>query len=366
VPACGAHGAGLRRAAFTRRCLLVLVGLIAACGGVSRPAAGPPASVVSSGTVVHAPAPREGHGLLVVRDRQLLVRDMTSGTEREIRRAPPGAFYAYPRWSPDGARIAYVVTTLPTGAPNEDWGSNVAVSAADGTDEQLVFQRGQSGTQVEGIEWTADGAGLYLGILEQEMRGGLPAGSKLALDRLDLASGARTTIAGDAAYPTAAPGGGRIAFLTFGNDGRPGGLWTARPDGTDRTLLLRAANPGDRFAGLRWPRFSPDGSSIAFGAVEAANADLSPPACRTGLHWPWQPRIAAAHGPPIDIWLITSSGGEPRKVADLREDDPYLAWSPDGTAMAVIATCGLYRLSLGSEEPQKIGPGGTQLQIDWR
>ena len=132
--------------------------------------------------------------------------------------------------------------------------------------------------------------------------------------------------------------------------------------GTDQRLLVPVP---ERFAGLRWPRFSPDGKRIGFGAVEPSAASFLAPECREGARRWWQPRVAAAHGPPIDLWSIPADGGTPEKLADLGEDDPAIVWSPDGSTIAVIAGCGLYTLPMGGV-PQRIDRGAWYSQIDWR
>jgi dipeptidyl aminopeptidase/acylaminoacyl peptidase len=375
------------------RFLVIAVCLAAACGdrGASRAAREPAIQTVrpASGTSVSAAAfpsappatlpvgapntttgspatgPAPDRGLLLVRERLLLVRDMVNGREYVLRGAGPGTQYAYPRWSPDGKRIAYVIQTPATGQRDLNWGGNVAISAADGSDERLVFERAGPGTTIEGLAWTADGSGLLLGINEQEIKDGRFLGSHLRLERLDLAGGRRTVLAEDAAYPAAAPDGSRIAFLSYSREGGPDGLWTARPDGSDRRLLVRSGD-GQAFAGLRWPRWSPDGRLIAFGGIDAASAGLPPPVCPSGFRWPWQPRVAEAHGPPVDVWVVATGGGAPERLAELHEDDPYLAWSPDGGALAALGACGLYRVPAAGGTAEKVGQGAVLAQIDWR
>lgn len=75
--------------------------------------------------------------------------------------------------------------------------------------------------------------------------------------------------------------------------------------------------------------------------------------------------MQVAHGPPIDLWAIPAGGGEPERLGEMREDDPYLAWSPDGASIAVMGVCALYRVTPG-ETPRKLARGSSQSQIDWR
>jgi dipeptidyl aminopeptidase/acylaminoacyl peptidase len=309
------------------------------------------------------PEPVE-HGLLLVRDLQLLLRDMTTGVEYEIKKRPTAdTYYAFPRWKPDGAKIAYVIAAQVSTA-GQNVGSDVAVSNVDGSNEQIVFTHEKAGTTVEGIDWTPDGQGLYLTIIEPEIRDGRFVGSTMRLDRLDLASGTRTPVAQGAAYPTAARDGSRIAYLTYTGGDRPAGMWTARPDGTDARLIVPL---GSDIAGLRAPRFSPDSQTLAFGAVETADANqLASQTCGSGRRWPWQPPVASAHGPPVDLWRVAADGTKLQKLDDLNEDDPSVAWSPDGSTVAAIGTCGLFLFPLNEGRAEKVAPGALLSQMDWR
>jgi Tol biopolymer transport system component len=256
------------------------------------------------------------------------------------------------------------VIAAQVGGAGQNVGSDVAVSNVDGSNERIVFTHEKPGTTIEGIDWSPDGQSLYLSIIEPEIRDGRFAGSTMRLDRLEVASGARTTITQGAAYPTVARDGSRIAYLTYSGGERPAGLWTARPDGSDARLIVPL---GESIVGFRAPRFSPDSQQLAFGAVEAADANLmASTICGSGSRWPWQPRVASAHGPPVDLWIVAADGSGLRRLDDLNEDDPSVAWSPDGSSIAAIGTCGLFVRPLNGDRAEKVAPGALLSQMDWR
>ncbi|MGB6934778.1 MAG: winged helix-turn-helix domain-containing protein, partial [Acidobacteriaceae bacterium] len=92
--------------------------------------------------------------------------------------------------------------------------------------------------------------------------------------------------------------GSRVAWTTV-----PGGtLWQSKADGSDRRELT--------FPPIRalFPRWSPDGTRIAFVAQEP--------------------------GKPSKIYIVPAAGGfaEPVTVGELNDSDP--SWSPDGNALA--------------------------------
>jgi Tol biopolymer transport system component len=347
----------LRRPALLGVAILLVA--LTACSGKDSTSSAPTAT----GTMA-ARASAAGHGLLIPRDQRLLLRDMKDGKDYVVKpSAPANVFYAWPRWSPDGRQIAYVLNTQYTGLPNQDWGADIAVSDADGSNERVVYQHPQAGVTIEGLAWLPDGSGFIAGFLETTIKDGRFIGQTLRLDRYEIATGARRTIAEEAAYPTVAPDGSRIAYIAFSTSDGPGGLWTANPDGSDARLLVPTSG---RFLDILSPRYSPDGRTIAFAAV-AGNADAKPGrGDRAAFRWPWQARVAAAHGLPMDVWTVPADGGEPRKLTDMLEDEPSPAWSPDGAEIAIIAAGGLYVVPSAGGSPRKVGLGGTQTQIDWR
>lgn len=310
-------------------------------------------------------------GLLWVRDQQLLLRNMENDKDFEIRRTDSaGTYYNFPRWSPDGRSIAYVITTQFTAAPGQDWGSDVAISATDGSGERIVFKRSAPGTTVEGIAWSGDGRGLYLAILETTIRDNRFLGQTQRFVLLDIESGTEQPIGEEASYPTVSPDGSRIAYVTAGVNERPGGLWTARPDGSDARLVVRVPPEFDL---IRAPKFSPDGSRIAFTAAKVGAGTAASPRQAVAhqprpepRRWPWEPRIAAAHGPPLDIWSVPAAGGPATRLTSFLAEDLAFAWSPDGTELALLAVTGLYVLPLPDGQPREIGPGALEAQVDWR
>ena len=84
---------------------------------------------------------------------------------------------------------------------------------------------------------------------------------------------------------------GRIAFTYLGD------IWVANDNGSDPERLT------DNKARDMLPRFSPDGTQIAFSSNRAGN---------------------------YDVYVIPAAGGKPRQLTFHSADDQVLGWTPDG------------------------------------
>jgi Tol biopolymer transport system component len=75
--------------------------------------------------------------------------------------------------------------------------------------------------------------------------------------------------------------------------------------------------------------------------------------------------VAYAHGEPWSVWTVRTDGSDPRRASSLQEDEPLVAWSPDGTRLAVYGTGGLWVVAAnGAFEPRRVAEGSFGA-IDW-
>ncbi len=151
-------------------------------------------------------------------------------------RIGPGA---YPQWSPNGRQLLSSYQGTPV------------IMNTDGTG---VHQVSLSGGIIAGANWSPDGSRISVA-----MR---PVPGSVTMFVVDTNGANLRQISFGASYdqqPEWAPSGDRIVFsrgLAF-----DGGLWIARTDGSGESLLT----PGTNFG----PRWSPDGSRIAFMAPDS-------------------------------------------------------------------------------------------------
>ncbi len=189
---------------------------------------------------------------------------MAVGTGQPVRLVHGEDAYGYPAWSPDGHRIAYT-----------DFGPEnpgiFSVPAVGGTPEILVGAEGS------------------------------------AIPRA----------------PDFSPDGNWLAYCAADADGGPRCIQLLSLSTRE---VRRLTEPAESAGGDFRPRFSPDGTRIAF--------------VRSSVH-------------AEEIAVVSLEGGEPRQfdVSDHELSD--IAWSPDGGTIIFLASDGLWRQPLAGGEPHR-------------
>jgi TolB protein len=222
--------------------------------------------------------------------------------------AAPGVHAAYPGAN---GRIAYQIE-------NDDGSSDIWWANPDLSDpEQLTF----SGTDGDPA-WSADGHMLTFATQRYATAPpGPEPGFRVDVMTLDVATGAEKRLTTPAALneqPSFSPDGRRIVFaMSDPWQGIASGIYTMRAsDGGDLREVIGTPQSG---AYVLYPRFSPDGSRIAFAAVQ---------------FFEWDHRGAAQGNGAI--YVVNADGTGLRRLTPWGFLLDYVVeWSPDGNQLVM-------------------------------
>jgi dipeptidyl aminopeptidase/acylaminoacyl peptidase len=121
--------------------------------------------------------------------------------------------------------------------------------------------------------------------------------------------------------PRFSPDGSTIAFVVTTVDQkqnrRRSAIWSVPSDGSREPITLTTAPQSSNS-----PRWSPDGKAIAFLSARPAPGDAAGETTRT------------------QVWLLPLGGGEPRRVTNLLNGVTSFQWSPDGTKLVAVGRSG--------------------------
>ena len=216
----------------------------------------------------------------------------------------------FPSLSPDGSTMAFV--------DEVDGRSQVWVrSVTDGPATQitLVDQAG-----LEWTRWSPSGNEIYFnyagGIWSVPAVGGVP--------RNIIARGKNPSVSAD---------GRTLAYEGLGGADGDLGIWIASADGTNSTRVI------DRpFISTSTPAISPDGHSIVF--------------------------FQSSGGPMGDLWVVSSSGGTPRRLTFDDTEGGTPTWTPDGQFVIFSSkrtgSHTLWRIPVGGGEAEPMTSGAGE------
>jgi Tol biopolymer transport system component len=271
---------------------------------------------------------------------------------------PPqqGDLLADPAVSPDGSQIAYVVLAPPE--RSFDAGSDLWVSNRDGGEARMVYKHETPNQQVRLPRWSDDAHVLSI-VQEPAVKNGFST-FVFTLERIAIADGKRDKLAEDI-----------IAFDL--SPDRAHGVYAQLSETTGETLATGDASGGNltTIVGLdqnlqpfNSPRYSPDGSKIAFASADQTGATADQRYV-SALPIEGPPPAPALDGLPEDIWVVDATGGKAQRVAVLKEDLPTLTWSGDGKHIYVLGANATYDVNLVNGNTAKLGEGSFHAQIAW-
>jgi Tol biopolymer transport system component len=183
------------------------------------------------------------------------IANVDGSNVQEFGRTNAAGEAAAPRWSPDGTKIVY------QGKPtNQEIGNLYVLDVTTGRAERITdLESMEAGIWWMGPTFSFDGQTVYFSKPRIAGIGDSDAGQHWDIWSVPASGGEPTLIRRDAQMADLSPDGNSLAYLEAksGDGGfATGGLYMARPDGTDARKL--ANGPADL------PRWSPDGTRIAY------------------------------------------------------------------------------------------------------
>lgn len=334
--------------------------LTVACGGGSSRYG--PLATPGAKTAATAGASSGGSGpgsLIITVPEGLSEYSIKDGTSKPlIKPAGDSTFLLDPALSADARLLAYVVQPPPrVQGTKYDAGSDLWVANRNGSGQHAVFTHDTPNQAVRYPQW--EDAGHILAIVMEIANSGGTTNVTYVLERIDAATGQRTRLLSDVLAFGLAPDGKHAVYAKL----------SPQTGETLNTIEIGAENEAtlvgidQNLSPFNSPRYSPDGTKIAFAAADQTGA-------RANLQYVTVSGFGRDAGPPLDglpedIWTIAAAGGPPQRVADLKEDLPALAWGGGGKHIYVVGASGLYDVNLENGNSTRIGEGSFHAQIIW-
>lgn len=263
---------------FAARSLPLLL-ILAGCGGDGTapvPPAAPSHDLLFEGILETVP--------------ELLLLDAVDGGIRRL--LPPGTLARDPAPSPDGLRIAFVISD------EDQWTGDIWVVNRDGTGLTRITGAPEMDDQPA---WSPDGGRIAFRSYRTGRDGDIWVMGDDGADPVNLTPDPLPGVL-DERRPAWSPDGGRIVFAT--NAAGNVDLWTMKADGSDLRQITATIDLDTE------PCWSPDGRSIAF---RRSSNDLG-----------------------SDICVVPASGGEAVRLA-LPGIQRLPAWTPDGEGLVFVS-----------------------------
>lgn len=320
--------------------LLVMGALVLSCSGGS---SGAGASCLATGS-----------GLRFL----LASQDGISESQGGIRAKPflswsDGSYPLDPALSPNCGKVAFALQPPATVLANGgvDFGSDLYVANRDGSGQTLLLRHQAVAEFIRTPAWLSETDLLYT------VRGRTPQGlADFRIERMNVAGGRSSRVVDWGVDPAISRDYRQVAYVAIDPTTQEETLTLASADFTSRRPLVTATSKLALFSSMV---FSPDGTRIAFAAV-----DLTAPP-EPGAAAPAPGGVFATHPFAQDVWIVNTDGSGLKRLAEIAENMPSLTWSGDGAALYAIGPMSLWRIDPQTGRAEAIGAGVPLGQIIW-
>ena len=310
--------------------------------------------------------------LVFIRKGNVWRSDRSQATPRQITDLPADSYAEYPTFSPDGNRIAFIVTTqgpitettpLPLPIPN----TQLYIMGIDGSDLRMIWDpaRGVLGPPA----WGRDSQALYVPIADILSPPDAPVADRLfQIMRVDSQTSVRQLETDGGYEVTVASSGKQRVFLRWHAKIAEFTLNIIDSDGRNEREVISYG----KFSNMAVPRLSPDGRQIIFASTTGPVTDPQGYPLNARTQSPFEqllglftPAVAEGHGSLSELWIINIDGTGLRRLTDLGLDTPTAVFSPDGTQIAIMCEGGIYLMNTDGTSVRKIDPIGDHGGLDW-
>jgi Tol biopolymer transport system component len=319
--------------------LLSIAVLVAGCGGKSQPA---PVSLAFKGSDLRfLLASQDGLSVMTV-----------GGGQTFIARWGPQTYPLDPQMSPDRKTVAFALqipaARLPSG--DVDFGSDLYTVGADGKDLRLRLKHQGVAEFVRTPSWLSDHELLYT------VRGrGAGGKADFRIEKLDLSGGTPVRFIDGGVDAALSKDGRKVVWDQVDPESQAETLTVAGIDLRNRVSLV---TPASRLSLFSSQVFSPDGTKIAFAAVDISQI--------TGGRLPGiGGRLSFRHPFAQDVWIVNVDGTGLRRLAEIAENMPSLTWSGDGSALYALGAQALWKIDPVSGKTEQLAPGVSLGQLVW-
>jgi Tol biopolymer transport system component len=278
-----------------------------------------------------------------------------SGQEKRLLELQDKSYVLQPSISPDGKRLAFIVE-LParTGANGQlDFGADLYVSDRNGVNARAVLLHSRVGEYLESPDWVDDKTVLV------GDRGLDPASARTfsRIVKIDLSTGRQEVLLEDAVMGAVSRDRKSLVYSSVDPQTRVEQLTVSDIHGGSPRIIVPDTSGLALFIATA---FSPDGSQIAFAAVDVRQ--IAPPPAPPGAPPAHQ---TLTHPFAQDVWLVNRDGSGLKRLGEIAENMPSLTWSGDGSRIYVVGPSYLWRLDPVAATAEQVRQSGDRAWIVW-